>query len=81
MLDPTCQGFEVETFVKLQALKAKLKIAEVNISNLSEFMVGVICGQYPTGCVLRTIIRDKPWRLVRSLLLNRIASPLAGEVS
>ena len=29
VLDPTCQGFEVETFVKLQALKAKLKIAEV----------------------------------------------------
>ena len=29
VLDPTCQGFEVETFVKLQALKAKLRIAEV----------------------------------------------------
>jgi glycosyltransferase involved in cell wall biosynthesis len=29
VLDPTCPGFEVETFVKLQALKAKLKIAEV----------------------------------------------------
>jgi len=29
VVDPTCQGFEVETFVKLQALKAKLRIAEV----------------------------------------------------
>ena len=29
VLDPTCRGFEVETFVKLQALKAKLRIAEV----------------------------------------------------
>jgi len=27
VLDPTCRGFEVETFVKLQALKAKLRIA------------------------------------------------------
>lgn len=29
VLDPTCRGFEVETFIKVQALKAKLKVAEV----------------------------------------------------
>jgi hypothetical protein len=60
VLDPTCQGFEVETFVKLQALKAKLKIAEVpsfeseriyGRSNLRAVSDGLR--------VLRTIIRER----------------------
>jgi glycosyltransferase involved in cell wall biosynthesis len=29
VVDPTCDGFEVETFIKLQAMKARLRIAEV----------------------------------------------------
>jgi glycosyltransferase involved in cell wall biosynthesis len=60
VLDPTCQGFEVETFVKLQALKAKLKIAEVpsfesqriyGRSNLRAVSDGLR--------VLKTIIRER----------------------
>jgi len=60
VLDPTCSGFEVETFVKLQALKAKLKIAEVpsfeseriyGRSNLRAVSDGLR--------ILRTIIRQR----------------------
>ena len=60
VIDPTCDGFEVETFIKLQALKAKLRIAEVpsfetlrihGVSNLRAIPDGIR--------VLRTILRER----------------------
>jgi glycosyltransferase involved in cell wall biosynthesis len=60
VLDPTCDGFEVETFIKLQAIKARLRIAEVpsfetlrihGVSNLHAVPDGIR--------VLRTILRER----------------------
>lgn len=60
VVDPTCDGFEVETFIKLQAIKAKLRIAEVpsfetvrvhGTSNLHAIPDGIR--------VLKTILREK----------------------
>jgi hypothetical protein len=60
VLDPTCDGFEVETFIKLRAIKAQLRIAEVpsfetlrihGVSNLHAVPDGIR--------VLRTILRER----------------------
>jgi glycosyltransferase involved in cell wall biosynthesis len=75
VLEPTCQGFEVETFVKLQALKAKLKIAEV-----PSFESDRIHGQSNLRAlsdgtrVLMTILRE---RFVAARPTAELVSPLA----
>jgi glycosyltransferase involved in cell wall biosynthesis len=75
VLDPICKGFEVETFIKLQALKAKLRIAEVpsleserihGRSNLRATSDGLR--------ILRTIIRERFVRPIRILEPRRVSA-------
>jgi glycosyltransferase involved in cell wall biosynthesis len=60
VIDPTCDGFEVETFVKLQALKAKLRIAEVPSFETLRVHGASNLRAIPDGMrVLRTILRER----------------------
>jgi glycosyltransferase involved in cell wall biosynthesis len=59
VVDPTCDGFEVETFIKLQALKAKLRIAEVPSFEALRIYGASNLRAVPDGIrVLRTILRE-----------------------
>jgi hypothetical protein len=60
VLEPTCRGFEVETFVKLQALKAGLKISEVPSFELERMHGTSNLRALPDGMrVLKTILRER----------------------
>ena len=60
VIDPTCDGFEVETFIKLQALKAKLRIAEVPSFETLRIHGRSNLHAIPDGIrVLRTILRER----------------------
>lgn len=60
VIDPTCDGFEVETFIKLQALKAKLRIAEVPSFETLRIHGRSNLRAIPDGIrVLRTILRER----------------------
>jgi len=60
VIDPTCDGFEVETFIKLQALKAKLHIAEVPSFETLRIHGRSNLRAIPDGIrVLRTILRER----------------------
>jgi Glycosyl transferase family 2 len=60
LLNPTCEGFEVETFIKLQALKARLKIAEIPSYESQRMHGNSNLRTFPDGWrVLRTIIRER----------------------
>ena len=68
VIDPTCDGFEVETFVKLQALKAKLRIAEVPSFETLRIHGRSNLHAIPDG-----------FRVLRTILRERYASPRAVE--
>lgn len=79
VLDPTCAGFEVETFVKLQALKAGLKIAEVPSFETKRIYGDSNLRTVPDGWrVLRTIVRE---RFVPARVWRPSPSGLDGEQS
>jgi glycosyltransferase involved in cell wall biosynthesis len=60
VIDPTCDGFEVETFIKLQALKANLRIAEVPSFETLRVHGASNLRAIPDGLrVLRTILRER----------------------
>jgi glycosyltransferase involved in cell wall biosynthesis len=60
VIDPTCDGFEVETFIKLQALKANLRIAEVPSFETLRVHGASNLRAIPDGMrVLRTILRER----------------------
>jgi glycosyltransferase involved in cell wall biosynthesis len=62
VLEPTCNGFEVETFIKLQALRAKLKIME--LPSFEGYRLNGVSN-------LRTI--PDGWRVLRTILQERFA--------
>jgi glycosyltransferase involved in cell wall biosynthesis len=68
VIDPTCDGFEVETFIKLQALKAKLRIAEVPSFETLRIHGRSNLHAIPDG-----------FRVLRTILRERYASPRAVE--
>jgi glycosyltransferase involved in cell wall biosynthesis len=60
VLDPACDGFEVETFIEMQALKAKLRIAEVPSFEALRIHGASNLRAIPDGMrVLRTILRER----------------------
>jgi glycosyltransferase involved in cell wall biosynthesis len=60
VINPTCDGFEVETFIKLQAIKAKLRIAEVPSFETLRVHGASNLRAIPDGFrVLRTIMRER----------------------
>jgi glycosyltransferase involved in cell wall biosynthesis len=60
IIDPTCDGFEVETFIKLQAIKARLRIAEVPSFETLRIHGASNLRAIPDGIrVLRTILRER----------------------
>jgi glycosyltransferase involved in cell wall biosynthesis len=60
VIDPACDGFEVETYIKLQALKAKLRIAEVPSFEALRVHGASNLRAIPDGMrVLRTILRER----------------------
>lgn len=60
VIDPACDGFEVETFIELQALKAKLRIAEVPSFEALRVHGASNLRAIPDGMqVLRTILRER----------------------
>jgi glycosyltransferase involved in cell wall biosynthesis len=60
VLEPTCLGFEVETFVKLQALKAGLKISEVPSFEFERKHGSSNLRALPDGMrILGTILRER----------------------
>jgi glycosyltransferase involved in cell wall biosynthesis len=60
VIDPTCDGFEVETFIKLQAIKAKLRIAEVpSFETLRIHGASKLHAISDGTRVLRTILRER----------------------
>jgi glycosyltransferase involved in cell wall biosynthesis len=60
VLDPACDGFEVETFIEMQALKAKLRIAEVPSFEALRMHGASNLRAIPDGMrVLRTILRER----------------------
>jgi glycosyltransferase involved in cell wall biosynthesis len=60
VIDPTCDGFEVETFIKLQAIKAKLRIAEVPSFETLRIHGSSNLRAIPDGMrVLRTILHER----------------------
>jgi glycosyltransferase involved in cell wall biosynthesis len=69
-LSPRCDGFEVETYINLRALKGGLKIAEV-----PSFEERRLYGQSN----LRTF--PDGWRVLRTILSERFSSALKGYVT
>jgi glycosyltransferase involved in cell wall biosynthesis len=60
VINPTCDGFEVETFIKLKALKARLRIAEVPSYETLRVHGESNLRAIPDGIrVLRTILRER----------------------
>ena len=60
VIDPTCDGFEVETFIKLRAIKGKLRIAEVPSFETLRIHGASNLRAIPDGIrVLRTILRER----------------------
>jgi glycosyltransferase involved in cell wall biosynthesis len=60
VIDPACDGFEVETFIEMQALKAKLRIAEVPSFEALRIHGASNLRAIPDGMrVLRTILRER----------------------
>jgi glycosyltransferase involved in cell wall biosynthesis len=60
VLDPACDGFEVETFIEMQALKAELRIAEVPSFEALRIHGASNLRAIPDGMrVLRTILRER----------------------
>jgi len=60
LINPTCDGFEVETFVKLRAIKAGLRIAEVPSFETLRVHGASNLRAIPDGFrVLRTILRER----------------------
>jgi glycosyltransferase involved in cell wall biosynthesis len=60
IINPTCDGFEVETFIKLQAIKSGLHIAEVPSFETLRVHGASNLRAVPDGFrVLRTILRER----------------------
>ena len=60
VIDPTCDGFEVETYIKLQAIKAGLRIAEVPSFETRRIHGTSNLRAIPDGVrVLRTILHER----------------------
>lgn len=60
VINPTCDGFEVETFIKLRAIKARLHIAEVPSFETLRVHGASNLRAIPDGIrVLRTILRER----------------------
>jgi glycosyltransferase involved in cell wall biosynthesis len=77
LLEPTCNGFEVETFVNLQALRAGLRILEVPSFEARRMYGESNLRAFPDGWrVLKTIIRE---RLSPSKLPERMRFRLHEE--
>jgi glycosyltransferase involved in cell wall biosynthesis len=95
VIDPTCDGFEVETFIKLQAMKARLRIAEVpsfealrihGMSNLSAVPDGIrvlrtiLQERYAAARVVEDAFRAKDWKSFRTFLPSAAAMPVVAPI-
>jgi glycosyltransferase involved in cell wall biosynthesis len=95
VIDPTCDGFEVETFIKLQAMKARLRIAEVpsfetlrihGMSNLHAVPDGIrvlrtiLQERYAAARVVEGAFRTKDLQSFRSFLPSVAAMPVVSPI-
>jgi glycosyltransferase involved in cell wall biosynthesis len=95
VIDPTCDGFEVETFIKLQAVKARLRIAEVpsfetlrihGVSNLHALPDGIrvlrtiLQERYAAARVVEDAFRTKDPQTLRSFLPSVTAIPVVSPL-
>jgi len=65
LLEPSCDGFEVETFINVQALKAGLRIFEVPSFEARRMYGDSNLRAFPDG-----------WRVLKTIIYERFAAPL-----